>query len=205
MAEIQSLSIRHEDILNFVLANPQMKLGDVALLHGVTQPWLSTVIHSDCFQAKLSERQDDIFADALLPISDKLTALAHAGLDSMLENIPFETDSEVVRKTTDTVLKSLGFSGDGAGNGQNAGVINNTYVVQASILEKARDKIGSRRPPVTLDQSEGAEVTHEPTETPTPQGISSGRDSNLGGTIPSIPPLPETAETQRSQGQGHEV
>ena len=37
---VQSVSIKHEAILNFLLINPTAKLRDVADYFGVTQPWL---------------------------------------------------------------------------------------------------------------------------------------------------------------------
>ena len=199
MASITTVSIKHEDILNFILANPTMKLGDVALLYGVTQPWLSTIIHSDCFQARLSEKQGDIFATALLPIGEKLTALAHSAIDKLADQIPLENDTETVRKTTDTVLKALGYGGN-VQSGQSAEVINNTYVVQANVLAKARDRIGANSPaqiPVTLDQEKVVTHANEHAVQSSPaQGVPALGASGVGSPIDIPAELPQTTQTE---------
>ena len=88
-AQIQQMSAKHTDILNFILANPIMKLGDVAAHFSVTQSWLSTIIHSDAFQDQLQRRQDEIFDSGILqPIATKLTAAADATLETYMEKIP---------------------------------------------------------------------------------------------------------------------
>ena len=41
---VQKLSVKHTDVMNFMLANPLVKLADVARHFGMTQPWLSCII-----------------------------------------------------------------------------------------------------------------------------------------------------------------
>ena len=59
--QIQKMSARHEAILQFMIANPTMKMSKVAAHFGVTGAWLSTIIWSDAFQNQLARRHDELF------------------------------------------------------------------------------------------------------------------------------------------------
>jgi hypothetical protein len=153
--EIQKLSVRHEAILDFLIANPTVSLGDVATKFGVTQPWLSCIIHSDAFQTKLREKQDVMFHHTVLPLREKMTVVAHMALDKVAQLMPLETELKTVQSVADSVLDRLGFGAKAP-----AVQINNTQNVQvntlASELEEARKLIGKAPKPqlqVVIDGS----------------------------------------------------
>ena len=74
-ASIQKVSHKHEAILNFLLANPTLQMGEVAVHFGVSFPWLSTIVHSHAFQDQLKRRQDQVFESAILgTVEEKLGA-----------------------------------------------------------------------------------------------------------------------------------
>ena len=105
---VQSVSIKHEAILNFLLMNPISKLRDVASYFGVSQPWLSCVIHSDAFQLRLRERQDLQFDISIRPMMEKVTAAAELALNRIVELIPEETDIGKLNSVADKALTRLG-------------------------------------------------------------------------------------------------
>lgn len=144
---VLSLSNRHQAILEYLMAHPTEKLGVVAQRFGVSQSWLSCVIHSDAFQAQLRARQDVTFHATVLPIREKITHIAHRALDRLDERLELNEMSDTeVRKTADDMLAAIGFgAGRNAGVGQQAGVTINNYVgVDRDVLAQAREKIGSR-------------------------------------------------------------
>lgn len=152
MAEVQikQMSSRHEQILNYILLNPTKTYGEVAGHFGVTPAWLSVIIHSDAFQRRLSERQDEIFdCGVLQPISDKLSAAADLTIDKYLEKVPTFTADQLI-SSTDKLLGKLGFGSKPNGVPSGATVINgnvynqvNNHHVPKEIVAEARSKIGN--------------------------------------------------------------
>jgi hypothetical protein len=114
MPEIQRLSVRHDAIMDFLMANPCIKLGDVAAHFSLTQAWLSQVIHSDAFQTRLREKQHIAFHHTVLPLREKMQNIAHMALDKLAEDLPRESDMKTVLATADSVLDKLGFGSKNA-------------------------------------------------------------------------------------------
>lgn len=143
-ASIQKVSPRHEAILNYILANPTEKLGNVAGKFGVTPAWLSTIIHSEAFQDQLKRRQDELFDSAILQdLGGKLTAAAHMSIDAYLEKVP-TMDTDQVIAGADKILGRLGYGSGGRGGTVIEGDVNiQTNHVAPDVMEKARERIGS--------------------------------------------------------------
>lgn len=155
MGEIQRLSIRHEAIMDYLMANPCVPLSQVAQTFGVTQPWLSQIIHSDAFQSMLKTKQEIAFHHTVLPLREKMTNIAHMALDKLAQTLPTETDVGTINKVAEGVLDRLGYSSKTP-----AVVVNNTQNVQVntlrSELEEARLLLGKAEKPklgVTIDGS----------------------------------------------------
>jgi hypothetical protein len=143
MAEIQRITVRHEAIMDYLLANPTQKLGDVARHFNMTQGWLSQVIHSDAFQALLSEKQNIIFHESVLPLREKMMNVAHLALDRLSETLPMETETRTLSQVAESVLDRLGFSPKNPGQG-NVTEVNLSVSVVRSEVEEARQFYGTR-------------------------------------------------------------
>lgn len=142
-ASIQKMSHKHEEILNFLLLNPLLKMGEVAAHFGVTFPWLSTIVHSHAFQDQLKRRQDEVFDSAILQtVEDKLGAVAQVTLDAYLEKVPTLTADQLI-SAQDKILCRLGY-GTRGGN-VSIGTQINTQINQVDkrIVEEARNRIGT--------------------------------------------------------------
>ena len=131
-AQIQRVSIKHEAILDHLMAYPTMKLGDVAAQFGVSQPWLSTVIHSDAFQALLRDKQGIAFHHTVLPLREKMMAVAHQAFERIVDMLPMETEVKNLSSVAEGVLDRLGY-------GTKASVIvnnthNTTHTTQVNVL-----------------------------------------------------------------------
>lgn len=107
---IQKMSVQHDAILDFLLANPMMKKGEIAAHFGVSQSWLSCIIHSDAFQRQLKEKGGEIFAQTVVPIRTKLLAAADMAVDRVMELIPLEGELKTAQATASMVLDRIGFS-----------------------------------------------------------------------------------------------
>lgn len=154
--QIQTLSIRHEAILDYLLANPNYKLGSVAAYFQVSQAWLSVIIHSDAFQAKLKERTEEIFSTTVMPLRSKILGIAHVGVEKLgetLEHSSALTDKDFIVSTTDMLLKNLGFTpkgGPSAASLSAPGVQNNFFFqADKEDLEAARARMRTLTVPST--------------------------------------------------------
>ena len=109
MAEMQRVSVKHEAIMEHLMTHPCVPLGAVAQHFGITQPWLSQVIHSDAFQEMLRDKQTIAFHHTVLPIREKMLNVAHQALDKLAETLPLETESRNLSAIAGDVLDRLGF------------------------------------------------------------------------------------------------
>jgi len=142
--QIARLSPRHEAIITFLIANPQMKRGDIARHFEVTQSWLSVIINSDAFIAKLEKRQNEFHSEATTSIKEKLNTLAHLSLDRMIESVEVIPDIDQVRQMGTAALDRLGYSKPNAGFRPGGPAMiqqNNFLTVNAEDLAAARNRI----------------------------------------------------------------
>jgi hypothetical protein len=143
MPEIQKVSNKHEAILQHMLANPGQKLGEVAAAFNVSQPWLSCIIHSDAFQRRLRERQDETFHHTVLPIRDKMNIVAHKMLDKLIEAPSEAIDVDTALETAEAMLDRLGFSPKSPMMPVDA-ASQIAQTANAALLEQARGLIGAK-------------------------------------------------------------
>lgn len=113
---IQRMSHTHEQIINWLLLNPQKSLRECADYFGYTQAWLSTLIHSDLFQARLRERQQQVAARVTATIPEKLQAVADIALDKLSELVAKSEDPDFVLDAADKALHRMGYAPASARN-----------------------------------------------------------------------------------------
>jgi hypothetical protein len=157
MGEIKSLSIRHEAIMDYLMANPTHRLQDVAANFRVSGPWLSQIIHSDIFQNKLKEKTDVVFHATVLPIREKMTLVAHQALDKVMDNLPLETDLRTTQSIAEGMLDRLGFGAKPIAAGGNLTINQQNNVV--NLPNTTRDEIANARKMLEQSRSLGLGVT----------------------------------------------
>jgi len=82
-ASIKGLTPRHDAILDFLLVNPHCPRWQMAQHFGVTETWLSIIIHSDVFQARYQEKNQEVFRETVVPLREKLLGVAHVAVDKL--------------------------------------------------------------------------------------------------------------------------
>ena len=146
-ASVAKLSIRHDAILHFMLANPTVPKGEVALRFNVSEAWLSVVCNSQAFLEARARLTDELFHESVLPLREKMVVAADKALDRMLTQIPVETDLDKLRKTTETVLQACGYSSPKGPPASPTTINNNTQInnfgnASPDVLARARKMIG---------------------------------------------------------------
>ena len=165
MAEIKRISHKHDQIMNWMITNPERKLRDCAAAFGVSQAWLSTVIHSDIFQARLAERQERVFVAIASDIPEKLRALGHIAVEKLQDKLESAEDPDFVLDAFDKVMHRLGYAPKEKAE-PTAVTLNqqNLYMVDPGTLALARQSLIDRSLTPALEAvyaEEGIEVGSE--------------------------------------------
>jgi hypothetical protein len=163
--QIKTISPKHDAIMDALIASPHLKLGEIAVQFGVSQAWLSVIIHSDAFQIQLKTKQKEFFGAVVVPLREKLIGVAHLGVDKLgevMENASTLSDKQFIADTTDSILKNLGYSPKSvppplAGSVKQQ----NVFVVDKETLESARETMRQLQPP-----EGGALIEHESAHPP---------------------------------------
>jgi len=160
MPAIKQLSIRHEAIMEWLIANPQKKLRECAATFGVSQAWLSCIVHSQAFQSRYRELVEENLDARVLPLREKLTGVAALGVQKLGVMIEASTDPDFIAGATDKMLHRLGYapktqaqSAPGAGPVQ----LNVFNSVSPELLEQAR----RARQELYSDASDAKVLEHE--------------------------------------------
>lgn len=123
---IQRVRYTHDSMIDLMLATPGISNAQLAAHFGYTQAWVSRVVNSDAFNARLAERKDEVIDPAIrLSIGEKFRAAADASLDIVLNKLHATNSAELALKVMDISVKAMGY---GARNAEQT-VVNNTFVV----------------------------------------------------------------------------
>lgn len=116
----------HEELLEFMIANPRANLQETAFFFNVSISWISIVKNSDAFREMWAKRRGEHFSTVSAGISERVTALAEITVDGLTKKVEAElakgdqgASISALREVADTALKALGF-----GVKQNGVVIN---------------------------------------------------------------------------------
>lgn len=107
---IKRIRWTHELAIDMMLQNPHWDQRDLAQYFGYSDPWVSLVIASDAFQAKLAERRDEILnPEVKAGIEERFRALANHSLAKLREKLdnPNASDNLVLR-SVELASKALG-------------------------------------------------------------------------------------------------
>jgi len=146
-AEIKKISAWHEELMDFMLAQPRAGLKQAADYFDVSMSWLSTVKNSDAFQERWAERRGLHSSAVDQGIRERVEGLAEISLETLTRRMEKEGESmglSTLREVSETALKSLGFGNknanvnvplQGQGGITNHGVIN---IIDRNVLAEAR-------------------------------------------------------------------
>lgn len=122
---IARVKYSHDAMIDLLIANPEISQIAIAQQFGYTQPWVSRVMNSDAFLARLAQRKSDLVDPSIaLTLDEKFRVLANQSLDVIIEKL-------AVTKNPDTALKALELSSKALGYGarqQNLNVQQNFVV-----------------------------------------------------------------------------
>jgi hypothetical protein len=106
---IDKVSHIHECIINEMLLNPAVTQQDLSMMFGYSVSWMSRLINSDSFQARLAERRRELI-DPVLKVR----------LEDRLKSAVMQSTEQIQRRldagdNADLALQSLGVLTDALG------------------------------------------------------------------------------------------
>lgn len=141
--QLVNLSHTHEMLMNWLVLNPEKSLRECADHFGYTQSWLSSIIHSDIFQAALKEKQLAIQARVAGSIPEKLRRSADIALDKLATKLEETEDPEFILDATDKILHRMGYAPASSRNpaGPPSGHVHqqNNFFVTGADISAARE------------------------------------------------------------------
>lgn len=115
---LQRVHYSHDAMIDLMIANPSVTQNALAKHFGYSVPWVSRIVNSDAFNARLAERKDELVDPALLhTIEERFKAMASASMEIVMEKL-------ATTKNLDTAFKALELSTKALGYGARAANVN---------------------------------------------------------------------------------
>jgi hypothetical protein len=140
---ISRVKYTHDAMIDLIVAKPGIHQNELAKHFGYTVPWVSRIVNSDAFQARLAVRKSDIIDPSLvLSIEERLKAVAALSLDVVLEKLEQTRNPDLAIKAMDISAKALGYGA----RAQNLSVQQNFVVAMPAKSASGADWITQHSP-----------------------------------------------------------
>ena len=107
---IARVKYSHDAMIDLLIANPAISQNEIAANFGYTVPWVSRVMNSDAFQARLALRKEELLDPVIVAsIEEKFRALASKSLDVVLDKLSMTNSAELGLKALEISAKALGY------------------------------------------------------------------------------------------------
>lgn len=126
---IKHCSYSHDAMIDMIVANPWINQGELARNFGYTEGWVSQVIASNAFQARLEERKDALIDPAIrATIEENFRGLVHRSIQILMRKL----DEPTSKISDELALKALEIASKAAGYGAKGSTVqvNTQFVVQ---------------------------------------------------------------------------
>jgi len=114
MGRLDKIGYTHEDMIDFIIANPGVSQGALAARYGYTESWISNVMASDAWQAAMAARRGELIDPVLkLSIDERFRGLTLQSLARLQEKLeaPVVSDNVVLR-ALELGAKAMGVGGN---------------------------------------------------------------------------------------------
>lgn len=85
---IRKISYTHDGLIDMILAHPEFSQGQLAHEFGYTQAWLSQIMASDAFKARLAERKEAMVDPVLrLQVEERFKGIVERSVEILMEKL----------------------------------------------------------------------------------------------------------------------
>lgn len=110
---IMKVSYSHDSMIDMIIANPVINQDALAAYYGYTAGWVSQIIASDSFQARLAERKDELVDPTIrASIEENFKALVVRSLAILREKMNKPSDQipdNLALRTLELSTRALGY------------------------------------------------------------------------------------------------
>ena len=106
--ELKKVGYTHEAMIDLILQDPTVTSGELAELMGFSRPWVTRILASDSFQARLSQRKAAL-VDPLLArsINERLRSVAIRSMDIVEEKLAAEPSAAYAMEALEFATNGL--------------------------------------------------------------------------------------------------
>lgn len=110
---IQKVRYSHDAMIDMIVGNPWISQGELARNFGYTEGWVSQVIASDAFQARLAERKNDLVDPHLrATIEERFKGLVIRSIEILMRKLEAPATAisdELATKALDIAARAAGY------------------------------------------------------------------------------------------------
>jgi hypothetical protein len=115
--QVTKINHFHEELISYMITRPTATNSELAMAFKRTPTHMSIIKNSDAFKARLRERQDQLFDEAVIGTTkDRLEALATESLERLIEKIATSDNDDFILAAATMATKSLGFGNPKSSN-----------------------------------------------------------------------------------------
>jgi hypothetical protein len=109
-ARVQKVRYSHDAMIDQIIGNPSISQNELSAVFGYTPAWVSRVIGSDAFQARLAERKGELVDPLLVAsIEERLRGLAMFSIEKVMEKLEMNPTMDGALKALELSTKALGY------------------------------------------------------------------------------------------------
>lgn len=128
----------HDAMIDMMIGCPGIAQGELAQHFGFTQAWISRVLCSDAFQARLAERKTELVDPELIAsIEERFKGVTMQSLDIIAEKLEATKSADLALQALGITSKALGFGARVQQAPQQTNVNNFVVVVPAKSASEA--------------------------------------------------------------------
>ena len=111
---IDKIRYSHEDMIDFIIANPGVSQRAVARRYGYSEAWVSQVMSSDAWQSAMAKRRDEIVDPVLVAtVEERFRGVTMLSLQRLTEKLSApQVSDQVVLRAVELGAKAMGMGGN---------------------------------------------------------------------------------------------
>lgn len=124
---VERLKYTHEAVIDYIIANPGVRQVEIAAKFGYSPNWVSLLMSSDAFKAKLRERRAEIVNPLLIErVEEGFEAIVRAGQRIVLEKLDASPSPDFALRAMEAAAKAAGYGPKPVAGAQ----VNQQFIVQ---------------------------------------------------------------------------
>ncbi len=114
MGNLDKINYSHQDMIDYIIANPRISQGQLAARYGYTQGWISNVMASDAWKSAMAARRTELVDPVLTAtITERFEGITRLSLERLQQKLEApQVSDQIVLKAVELGAKALGVGGN---------------------------------------------------------------------------------------------